>query len=113
MRLGAFVYEDIMTLKPLAVRIPEDLQKQIAELVMSEKSDKATIVRNLLELGIAEERKNIALHLLRDEQVTFTKAAEIAKLSLWEFMDLIKQRKIEWVRYTVEDVESEMKEITP
>jgi predicted HTH domain antitoxin len=48
--------------------------------------------------------------LLRDGKVTFAKAAEIAKLSLWEFADLVKQRNIEWVRYTPEEIEKEFKE---
>ncbi|MGB9854634.1 MAG: hypothetical protein ACPLRY_07535 [Candidatus Bathyarchaeales archaeon] len=34
-----------------------------------------------------------ALLLLRDGKVTFAKAAEVAKLSLLEFADLVKQRK--------------------
>jgi predicted HTH domain antitoxin len=61
-------------------------------------------------LGIREWRKQTALELLRDGKVTFAKAAEIAKLSLWEFADLIKQRNIEWVRYTPEEIEKELKE---
>ncbi|PMB75217.1 MAG: hypothetical protein C0193_01480, partial [Candidatus Bathyarchaeota archaeon] len=42
--------------------------------------------------------------------VTFAKAAEIAKLSLWEFADLVKQRNIEWVRYSPEEIDKEFKE---
>jgi predicted HTH domain antitoxin len=42
--------------------------------------------------------------------VTFAKAAEIAKLSLWEFADLVKKRNIEWVRYTLEEIEKEFRE---
>jgi predicted HTH domain antitoxin len=63
-------------------------------------------VRTLLELGIREWRKQTALELLRDGKVTFAEAAEIAKLSLWEFADLVKQRNIEWVRYTPEEIDS-------
>jgi predicted HTH domain antitoxin len=72
--------------------------------------DKATAVRTLLELGIGEWRRQTALELLRDGKVTFAKAAEIAKLSLWEFADLVKQRNIEWVRYTPEEIDKEFKE---
>ena len=99
-----------MTLKPLAVRIPEEIEKEIQEVVEREGLDKATAVRTLLELGIGEWRKQTALELLRDGKVTFAKAAEIAKLSLWEFADLVKQRNIEWVRYTLEEIEKEFKE---
>ncbi|MCS7096817.1 MAG: UPF0175 family protein, partial [Nitrososphaerota archaeon] len=88
-----------MTLKPLAVRIPEEIEKEIQEVVKREGLDKATVVMALLELGVGEWRKQTALELLRDGKVTFAKAAEMAKLSLWEFADLVKQRNIEWVRY--------------
>lgn len=97
-----------LTLKPLAVRIPEEIEKEILELVEREKLDKATVVRTLLEMGIVEWRKQTALELLRDGKVTFAKAAEVAKLSLWEFADLVKQHNIEWVRYTSEEIEKDI-----
>lgn len=99
-----------MALKPLAVRIPEEVEKEILEVVEYEKLDKATAVRTLLEMGIVEWRKQTALELLRDGKVTFAKAAEMAKLSLWELADLVKQRNVEWVRYTPEEIEREARE---
>jgi len=99
-----------LTLKPLAVRIPEEIEKEIHEIVEYKKVDKATAVRTLLEIGIAEWRKQTALDLLRQGKVTFAKAAEIAKLSLWELADLVKQQQVEWVRYTPEEIEREVRE---
>lgn len=99
-----------MTLKPLAVRVPAEVEKEISEIVEQEKLDKATVVRNLLEIGIAEWRKQTALELLQKGKVTFTKAAEIARLSLWEFADLVKQQNVEWARYTPEEIETEFRE---
>jgi len=99
-----------LTLKPLAVRIPKEIEEEILKVVEREKLDKATAVRTLLELGIVEWRKQAALELLRDGKVTFAKAAEMAKLSLWEFADLVKQRNVEWVRYTPEEIEKEIRE---
>jgi hypothetical protein len=34
----------------------------------------------------------------------------IAKLSLWEFAELVKQHNVEWVRCTLEEIEKEAKE---
>lgn len=99
-----------MTLKPLAVRIPAEIEKELLEIIEQEKLDKATVVRNLLEMGIVEWRKQTALDFLREGKVTFAKAAEMAKLSLWEFADLVKQHNVEWVRYTPEEIEKEIKE---
>jgi len=97
-------------LKPLAVRVPEEVEREIAEIIEQEKMDKATVVRNLLELGMAEWRKQTALDFLREGKTTFAKAAEIARLSLWEFADLAKQRNVEWVRFTPEEIEKETRE---
>jgi predicted HTH domain antitoxin len=98
-----------LTLKPLAVRVPAEVEKEICEIVDEEKLDKATVVRNLLELGLAEWRIQTALELLQKGKVTFAKAAEMARVSLWEFADLVKQRNVEWVRYTPEEVENDLK----
>lgn len=99
-----------MTLKPLAVRVPAEIDKEITEIIKKEKLDKATVVRNLLETGITEWRKQTALELLGKGKVTFAEAADIAKLSLWEMADLVKQSNVEWVRFESEDVEKEFKE---
>jgi len=96
-----------LTLKPLAVRVPSEIQEEITAITKEEKLDKATVVRNLLEIGIAEWRKQTALELLQKGKVTFAKAAEIAKLSLWEFADLAKQRNVEWVRIAPEELDKE------
>ncbi|MEM2889659.1 MAG: UPF0175 family protein [Candidatus Bathyarchaeia archaeon] len=102
-----------MTLKPLAVRIPEEIEKEIQIVVKQEGLDRATVVRNLLELGISEWRKQTALELLRDGKVTFAKAAEMAKLPLWDLANLLKQRNIEWVRFSREELEKEFEEAYP
>ena len=80
----------VLTLKPLAERVPAELEKEIIEIAKEEKLDKATVVRNLFEVGINEWRKQTALEFLQKGKVTFAKAAEIANLSFWEFSDLIK-----------------------
>jgi len=102
----------VLTLKPLAVRVPPELEKEILEITKTEKIDKATVVRNLLEIGINEWRKQTALELLQRGKITFAKAANIAKLSLWEFADLAKQHNIEWIRYTPEDVAQDFSEVS-
>ncbi len=99
-----------LTLKPLAVRVPAKLDEEISDIIKKEKLDKATVVRNLLETGIAEWRKQTALELLGQGKATFTEAAGVAKLSLWEFADLVKQCNVEWVRFESEDVEKDFKQ---
>jgi predicted HTH domain antitoxin len=54
--------------------------------------------------------KTNSIDLLGKENATFAQAAEIAKLSLWEFADLVKQCNVEWVRFEPEDVEKDFAE---
>jgi predicted HTH domain antitoxin len=68
------------------------------------------VIRTLLEIGIAEWRKQTSLDLLQKGKVTFAKAAETARLSLWEFADLVKQRNIDWVRFAPDDLEKELRQ---
>jgi len=112
MQMVSIVNGDVLTLKPLAVRVPAELDEEISIIIKKEKLDKATVVRNLLETGITEWRKQTALDLLGKGKATFAEAAEIAKLSLWEFADLAKQCNIEWVRFEPEEVDQEFKSAT-
>jgi predicted HTH domain antitoxin len=84
--------------------VPAEVEKEIREIIEEEKLDKATVVRNLLEIGLAERRTKTALELLQKGKVTFAKAAEIARLSLWEFADLVKQHNVEWVKFAPEEL---------
>lgn len=99
-----------MTQKPIATRIPEELEREIREVMMFEKTDKATAVRKILEIGVDEWRKRYALSLLQEGKVSFNKAAQIAKLSIWDFAELLKQRRVEWIKYTPEEIKREFEE---
>lgn len=105
-----YVYGEALTLKTLAVRVPEETEREIREMAEREKLDKATAVRALLQRGIDDWRRETALELLREGKVTFAKAAEMARLSLWEFADLVKVSGVEWVRYAPGEVEREADE---
>jgi predicted HTH domain antitoxin len=91
------------------VRIPGKLGKEILEIIENERLDKDTFVKTLFEMGIVEWRKQIAIESLRDGKVTFAKTAKMARLSLWEFADLVKERKVEWVGHVENGLEKEIR----
>ncbi|MCP8322407.1 MAG: UPF0175 family protein [archaeon] len=99
-----------MALKPITTRISEELDREIRDVMIFEKADKATAVRKILEIGIDEWRKRYALSLLKEGKVSFNKAAEIAKLTVWDLAELLKQRRAEWVEYTPEELRREFDE---
>jgi predicted HTH domain antitoxin len=96
-----------MASKPLGARVPEEIERYLTEFMKLEGVDKSTAVRKILERGISEWREERALELLRQGKITFARAAELAGVSLWEMLELVRDRKIEWVHLSPEEIERE------
>lgn len=96
-----------MASKPLGARVPEEIERYLTEFMKLEGVDKSTAVRKILERGISEWREERALELLRQGKITFARAAELAGVSLWEMSELVRDRKIEWVHLSPEEIERE------
>jgi len=81
-------------MKTVAVRIPEAIEKEVGRITKVEKLDKSSVLRKILEIGIEEWKKEHALKLLQHGKITLWKASEIAGLTIWEMLELIKQKNI-------------------
>jgi predicted HTH domain antitoxin len=86
----------------VSTRVPDDMAKDLEEIEKEEKIDRATVVRKLLAKAIAGWKLEKALTLYCGGKITLWKAAKIAGLSLWEMMEIVKERKVPF-RYTYED----------
>jgi len=97
----------------VSTRVPDDMAKDLDEIEKEEKTDRATVVRKLLARAISDWKLERALKLYGDGKVTLWKAAAIAGLSLWEMIEIVRQRKIPF-HYThgdfCEDFEAALKE---
>ena len=79
----------------LDIKVPEDLPSLLR------------MSRRELE---REVQAWVALELFRDRRISAGKAAEIADVSLAEFMALTIQHSIPWVDYTQDELERELRE---
>jgi len=97
----------------IAARFPKSSVKKLEKIAEEEQVDKSTVIARALQQYIRDWRLERALSLYREGKVTLWKAAEIAEVSLWEMIDIVKQRKIP-MQYTVEefkeDFEAALKE---
>lgn len=75
------------------VEFPEDL------LMLLRKSK--------VEMG-EQIRKMVALQLFKDHMLSSGKAAEVAGVSISDFMDFTREHKVPWVEYTQEELEREI-----
>ncbi|NHX36789.1 MULTISPECIES: UPF0175 family protein [Halolamina] len=81
----------------ISVRVPDELEAELDAYLEDENLDRSTAVRKLLSEGLEEWRREQALEQLAAGSITFSKAAELAGMSVWDFAQLAKERDITWV----------------
>jgi len=89
-------------MRVIAARFPKSSVEKLEEIAKEEHVDKSTVVARALQRYIRDWRLERALSLYQEGKVTIWKAARIAEVSLWEMIDIVKQRKIP-MQYTFED----------
>lgn len=93
----------------ISTRVPDDLEAELEAYLDEEKLDRSTAVRKLLAEGLEEWRRDRALEQLADGDVTVSKAAELAGMSVWDFTQLAKERDVTWV--SGEHVERDLEDL--
>lgn len=98
------------TQEQLNLRIPKKLARELEALAEVEHVAKIDIARQLLWEGIARRKQEVALKLYGQGQVSKSRAAEIAGLSLWEFTELVEQQGARW-DYSLEEAKQELQRL--
>jgi predicted HTH domain antitoxin len=88
----------------LTVRLEKELIKKIEEEAREEKTDKSTVARRLITLGIEQTRKARALDEYRKGKCTIWKASQEAGVSLREMIETIRRERTP-LHLSPEDVE--------
>lgn len=92
----------------ISARVPDELEGELEAYLEDEKLDRSTAVRKLLAEGLEDWRRERALEQLATGQITFSKAADFAGMSVWDFAQLAKEHDITWVseEHLEEDLEA-------
>ena len=81
----------------ISVRLPDELEADLEAYLDEENLDRSTAVRKLLTEGLEAWRRDRAVEQLAAGRITFSTAADIAGLSVWEFARLAQERDLTWV----------------
>ena len=92
----------------ISTRIPEELEQKLDWYAKKEQLGRAIALRRIIDIGLKEIRLEYALDLYKKGKVTTLKAADIAGLSFWDIISIIRKRRIP-MYYTEEDVEEDIK----
>ncbi len=93
----------------VSVRIDGEDLLEIENISKVEKKSKSNVLRDILDIGIKEKKLEIAIKKFKNNEVTVTKAAEIANLPLTVFMDVLAEKKISF-HYTIKELEEEFED---
>ena len=81
----------------ISARVPDELEAELEAYLEDENLDRSTAIRKLLAEGLEGWRRERALERLAAGEVTFSKAADFAGMSVWDFAQLAKEHDITWV----------------
>lgn len=91
----------------ISLVVPKQLRKSIKELQELTGEDQSTLLRKLLDKGLAEVKLDIAVDSYVKGKASLEKSSEIAGVSLWSFLDAFRDRNIS-LKYSVADAEAEI-----
>ena len=91
----------------LSIIIPEELKKEIDQIREKSMEDQSSLVRRLLRRSITEEKLDLAVKDYIDEKISLGAAAEFARVSIWQMIDVLKSRNI-GLKYKVSEAQLEI-----
>lgn len=81
----------------ISARVPDALEDDLEAFIEAENLDRSTAVRKLLAEGLDDWKQERALELLEEGEVTLSRGAQLADLSVWDFAALARDRDVVWV----------------
>src|SRR5208283_91325 len=94
----------------ISLVVPKHLRKSIRELQALTGEDQSTLLRRLLDKGLAEVKMEIAVDNYVRGKTSLEKSSEIAGVSLWSFLDELRKRNVA-LKYSLADAESEIHKV--
>jgi predicted HTH domain antitoxin len=91
--------------------LPEELESLDA---MAEQSglDRSSMAKSLLRRGLRDLRLDLVVEDYGHGRVTLSRAAEVARMSLWDFIALMETRHLT-LHYDVAELEEDMAALPP
>ena len=94
--------------KAMGIRLPKEILEKIEEISKDEMEDRSTIIRKLVIEGYLNFIKKKASEEYIKGKITFSKAAKLAGLTLWEMEEFLINNGFT-SKYSIEDLEKEIK----
>jgi len=93
----------------ISVRFDKGLQRDLSKIEKTWCADRSEVIRRLLAKAIQEWKTEDCLEKIKAHAMSVGKAADECGISLWEMLELLKEKNIDWIGYKKEDLERDLK----
>ncbi len=93
----------------ISVRLRKSLLKDLFAIEKKWQTDRSEAIRRLLVQSIEEWKLKDALEKIALHNLSIGQAAKECNVSLWEMIDLVKAKNVDWTGYSKEDLEKDLK----
>ena len=93
--------------RQLNIRIPQSLVEELEHIAVEEHVERASVARKFLVEGVDRWRLDHALRLYEQGQITKERAAEIARVSIYDILDALRQRGT-MAQYSLEELREDL-----
>lgn len=94
----------------ISARVATEEAALIEVLAEMEGCDRSTLIKSIVRRGIKALRLDRAVAAYRAEEITLSRAAELAGLSTWDFLALMPREQLE-LHYGVSELEDDLQMI--
>ena len=94
----------------ISLTVPKEILEKSDRIAKEKLEDRSTVMRELLNLGLKQYLLQEALKQYTEGKISMGKAAELAEVSVWKFLDEMKDKKIP-IRYDLDDIKKEIDRI--
>jgi len=106
-----YTIDDIVHMtQTVSVRLSKESLREVDRLAERLKTDRSEALRRFIERGLREARIDEALDLLRKGKISLGRAAEVAGVTLYEMLDLVRRHHIP-SGYGPEDLARDLREL--
>lgn len=91
----------------ISLRLDDETLKRLNDLSSREGKDRSTLIRELLDKGIRGKDLDDAVSRYARGEVTAWRAAQLAGMSLWNFMEVLGERGV-IAQYSELDLERDL-----
>ena len=92
----------------ITTRVSKEILEEIDKFSNEKRMDRATMLRNLIEQGLQDEKRKNVLQQYKNRKISLQKAAELLKIDLEEMLSIIKNEDLH-LDYTEEELIEDLK----